>query len=56
LTTIAQVLLDRETISREQFESLLAGEDERDAFEAVATPVRPPRRAPSGAGEGRLVA
>jgi cell division protease FtsH len=53
LTTIAEALLDRETISREQFESLLAGEDER---EAVATPAQPPRRARLSAGDGRLVA
>jgi cell division protease FtsH len=53
LTTIAEILLDRETISREQFESLLAGEDER---EAVATPAQPPRRARLSAGDGRLVA
>jgi cell division protease FtsH len=56
LTTIAEILLDRETISREQFESLLAGEDERDAFEHVAAPVQAPRQARWDAGEGRLVA
>jgi cell division protease FtsH len=56
LTRIAEILLDRETIAREQFEWLLAGEDEREAFEPVATPVRPPPQARRGAGEDRLVA
>ena len=56
LTKIAEILLDRETIAREQFESLLAGDDERDVFEPVATPAGPARRARWGAGEGRLVA
>ena len=28
LTTVAEILLDRETLSREQFEALLAGEDD----------------------------
>jgi len=56
LTTIAEILLDRETLSREQFESLLAGEDDRDAIEPVATPAQPGRRERLGAGEGRMVA
>jgi len=56
LTTIAEILLDRETLSREQFEALLAGEDDRDAVEPVATPAQPRRRARWGAGEGRMVA
>ena len=41
LTRIAEILLDRETIAREQFESLLAGDDERDGFKnAYELPVR----------------
>jgi cell division protease FtsH len=56
LTTIAEILLNRETLSREQFESLLAGEDDRDAVEPVATRAQSQRRARSGAGEGRMVA
>jgi cell division protease FtsH len=55
LTTIAEILLERETIERAQFEALLAAEHERDAFEPSATPVQPARPARWDAA-GRLVA
>jgi cell division protease FtsH len=50
LTRIAEVLLERETIERAQFEALLAGSDEQDVFEdARVVPLR--RGAPERAGE-----
>jgi cell division protease FtsH len=52
LTTIAEILLDRETLSREQFESLLAGEDDRDAVESVATPAQPAAEGAMGRRRG----
>jgi cell division protease FtsH len=56
LTTMAEILLDRETLSREQFESLLYREHERAAFGRAATPAQAARRARWGTGEGQLVA
>jgi cell division protease FtsH len=38
LNTISMILIERETIDRDQFERLLAGEDESTVFPAEPTP------------------
>jgi cell division protease FtsH len=47
LHRISQILIERETIDRDQFERLLAGDDEGDIF-----PEEVPPQAPSGEPEG----
>ncbi len=42
LHKLAAILIERETIDREQFERLLAGETEGDVFPEEAPPAAPP--------------
>jgi cell division protease FtsH len=48
LHRISQILIERETIDRDQFERLLAGETEEAVFpeERAAEPTREPERRP----------
>ena len=48
LHRISQILIERETIDKDQFVALLAGESEDSVFPADRSPSRSRRRSPSG--------
>jgi cell division protease FtsH len=50
LHRLAQILINRETIEREVFVRLLAGEGEDDVFQAAETDLPAPKRAKHGSG------
>jgi cell division protease FtsH len=46
LHRISQILIERETIDKDQFERLLAGESEDDVFPAEPEPAPEPQKQP----------